>query len=735
MEEFSPFKIRHSLKRKKIRQSASSSSHLIGMLTRSKSRIYSHQNRSGISRPDPVPREPKSYLAETEPVEVLLDLNCNSASRISSIKDLRTRRIFTHDVNSVHEEEEAVEDETEDRKKLLKGSDSSRISNSKFGDANFDELEKSEIMVSKKEDARNYFENGLSLKDQKIPGNGFNSKSKMALTRCRRRKIFKTSSSFSYKRLLPYLMGIVNDDSSVTEIEIVDATTPCKLQKLDGVKSEMMSFAGKSYTSKAQCVGPQSDDTKSTKNEDVQKLHKELGQTTPPEVEQKEGKSDADIVDFSVGKECVQVTPDPAISTNTEVGHGGEPIETKIVLGGKQYLRSSEKSNRDISRQSPSSKHDSNSINRSVLNPRSLLFNNPRSLSYRRLLPFLINVPQTNSCDSHITQDYPKPQVDTEKDYAENDYVNETTTKNFYEKQLTEDRARNHPSPSDGSSPEANNKLVSSTALSSSIKYLSNGGPSLVTSETLPELLMTERMPQSHSDHRKSEPCSGRKDNCIESPPSSTINNDILNKQSASKELGFAGKQRNCLDMEFELRNNREDPTFKFDMNRSSFQAEASDATASSTKGPFRGILKRNRRGCRGLCTCLNCASFRLHADRAFEFSRKQMHEAEEIASDLMKELANLRFLLAKSIISDNDLAAIQLNRVLIKEACNRALEAENLAKERLSQLNYDLNVHRRIPTLLEPKVTFANYIQERVIPLSDSLAGPEKRGMLYEEL
>ncbi|KAL6532146.1 hypothetical protein OROGR_014116 [Orobanche gracilis] len=732
MEELSPFKIRHSLKRRK-------SSHLIGMLTRSKSRIYSHQNRSGISRLDPVPREPKSFLPETGPVEVLLDLNCNSATRISSIKDLRTRRIFTHDVNLVHEEEEA-EDETEDRKKLLKRSDSTRISNSKSSDANLDKLEKSEIMISKKEDARNYFENALSLTDQKIPGNGFNSKSKMVLNRCRRRKIFKTSSSFSYKRLLPYLMGIVNDDSSVTEIEIVDVATPCKLQKLNCVKSEMLSFAGKSYTAKAQCVGPQSDDTKSSKNKDVQKLHKELGQMTPPEVKQKVIKSDADIVDFSVGKECVQMTPDPAISTITEVGHGGKPIETINVLGGKQYLRGSEKSNCGVSRWSPSGKPDSNSVNRSVLNPRSLLFNNPRSLSYRRLLPFLINVSEANSCDSHISQDHPMPQVDTEK----NDYVNDTTTKNFYEKQLTEDRAQNHPSPSDGSSPEANNKQVSSTALSSSTKYLSNGGPSLVTSETLPEPLIlidlhTERMPQSHSDHRKAELCSDRKDNCIELPPSSTINNDILNKQSASKELGSAGKEKDCLDMELELglHSNSGDPTVNFDMNKCSFQIQASDATASSTKGPFRGILKRNRQGCRGLCTCLNCASFRLHADRAFEFSRNQMHEAEEIASDLMKELANLRFLLAKSIISDNDVAAIQLNRskLVIKEACNTALEAENLAKERLSQLNYDLNVHCRIPTLLEPKVTFANYIQERVIPLSDSLDGPEKRGMLYEEL
>ncbi|KAK6138595.1 hypothetical protein DH2020_027662 [Rehmannia glutinosa] len=127
-------------------------------------------------------------------------------------------------------------------------------------------------------------------------------------------------------------------------------------------------------------------------------------------------------------------------------------------------------------------------------------------------------------------------------------------------------------------------------------------------------------------------------------------------------------------------------------------QIEVSDALVTPTNGPFKGILKRNRRGCRGLCNCLNCASFRLHADRAFEFSRNQMHDAEEVASDLMKELANLRSLLEKSVITDNDLAAIQLNPVLIKQACNKAVETENLAKERLSQLNYDLNVHCRIP-------------------------------------
>ncbi|KAK6161648.1 hypothetical protein DH2020_005029 [Rehmannia glutinosa] len=409
-ESLSSVKTLHSRKRKKSRQSSLNHNPLFGILTRSKSRIYFHQNRSGISRPDPVFRKPKSFRPDCESVEVFLDVNCNNASRVSSIKDLRMRRVFTPDVNSVIEEE-GVE-ETEDRKKLLKCSDSSRVVGSEvadvkldelekpeiivsktedarndlengpnlkdLADVKLDELEKPEIIVSKTEDARNDLENGPNLKDQGISGHGPNSKSKMALNRCGRRKVFKTSSSFSYKRLLPYLMDIVNDDSSVSKIEIVDAANPCKLRKLDGVKSEVLSISDKSYTN-VKCVVPQFDDTKPSENEDVQKFHtelpfnqqgfsgkeNELGQTAetirPVEVAQKGHESDADNrVDVSVEQECVQMTPpDPGMFTNTEADHGGEYMEANNVLGEKQISKGlsvgSEKSNCDVLRQSPNS--------------------------------------------------------------------------------------------------------------------------------------------------------------------------------------------------------------------------------------------------------------------------------------------------------------------------------------------------------------------------------------------
>ncbi|KAG2587573.1 uncharacterized protein LOC120676469 isoform X2 [Panicum virgatum] len=66
---------------------------------------------------------------------------------------------------------------------------------------------------------------------------------------------------------------------------------------------------------------------------------------------------------------------------------------------------------------------------------------------------------------------------------------------------------------------------------------------------------------------------------------------------------------------------------------------------------PKKGILKRHPRGCKGICMCLDCSTFRLHADRAFEFSRKQMQEADDIISNLLKEVANLRSLVEKPAV------------------------------------------------------------------------------------
>lgn len=140
-----------------------------------------------------------------------------------------------------------------------------------------------------------------------------------------------------------------------------------------------------------------------------------------------------------------------------------------------------------------------------------------------------------------------------------------------------------------------------------------------------------------------------------------------------------------------------------------------------------KGILKRNPRGCRGLCNCLNCASFRLHAERAFEFSRNQMQDTEEVSLGLLKELADMRIFLEKHLSTENNLAPIPLTQLEVEEACAKALEAEQRAKERLSQMNNELTYHCRVPPLYRPRVTFATCIEEKAIAkIESSSSKPE---------
>lgn len=78
---------------------------------------------------------------------------------------------------------------------------------------------------------------------------------------------------------------------------------------------------------------------------------------------------------------------------------------------------------------------------------------------------------------------------------------------------------------------------------------------------------------------------------------------------------------------------------------------------------PRKGILKKHTRGCQGICFCLDCVSFRIHSDRAFDFSRKQMEQADEIILGLIKELAGLRNLVERSVGVGTSVL-LQLNQV-----------------------------------------------------------------------
>uniref|UniRef100_K3XF04 Uncharacterized protein n=1 Tax=Setaria italica TaxID=4555 RepID=K3XF04_SETIT len=106
---------------------------------------------------------------------------------------------------------------------------------------------------------------------------------------------------------------------------------------------------------------------------------------------------------------------------------------------------------------------------------------------------------------------------------------------------------------------------------------------------------------------------------------------------------------------------------------------------------PKKGILKKHTRGCKGICMCLDCCTFRLRADRAFEFSRKQMQEADDIICNLLKEVASLRSLVEKPAGQQESTQA----------ACKRASQVEEVARERCRQMFVDLNSHCRIPSVV----------------------------------
>ncbi|KAK3160067.1 hypothetical protein QOZ80_1BG0054830 [Eleusine coracana subsp. coracana] len=117
---------------------------------------------------------------------------------------------------------------------------------------------------------------------------------------------------------------------------------------------------------------------------------------------------------------------------------------------------------------------------------------------------------------------------------------------------------------------------------------------------------------------------------------------------------------------------------------------------------PRKGILKRHTRGCKGICMCLDCCTYRLRADRAFEFSRKQMQEADDIIGNLLKEMANLRGLVEKPAGQRGSLQA----------ACQRSSRVEEVARDRCHQMFMDLNSHCRIPG---PRVRFTQFVEEKL--------------------
>ncbi|XP_040373698.1 uncharacterized protein LOC112198533 isoform X2 [Rosa chinensis] len=358
--------------------------------------------------------------------------------------------------------------------------------------------------------------------------------------------------------------------------------------------------------------------------------------------------------------------------------------------------------------------HECSPKRKPVLNPcsRLKLFKSPGSVSYKRLLPFLMNMEKRTSVSSHF----------------------ESTVKDLEQRQP--------PTPSQLGPPmDKSNVILFHTEPGTTTPQLTNAngssnvdGPNLTFPKCVSGSQMSsnvqKEMHGQHSVSGKQSKLDISPDIVVSLGQEAELPVPILgpNKTESPSEKDGArisypelpvtrvlslGTVKDCIRSKATLTDGGKPVEANY-LGHNSSEIDATVSSVTQVDAVRKGILKRNPRGCRGLCTCLNCASFRLQAERAFEFSQNQMQDAEEVALDLMAELSKLRKLLEKSAVAAND-DVVTLNEV--KSACRKASEAEVLARNRLGEMNYDLNIHCRITCLHGPRVRFANHSEEKVIP------------------
>ncbi|GLJ48815.1 hypothetical protein SUGI_1029420 [Cryptomeria japonica] len=129
---------------------------------------------------------------------------------------------------------------------------------------------------------------------------------------------------------------------------------------------------------------------------------------------------------------------------------------------------------------------------------------------------------------------------------------------------------------------------------------------------------------------------------------------------------------------------------------------------------PSKGILKISHRSCKGICLCSDCASFRLQAEKASEFSERQLRETETLAVALMSELTNVRNLMEKYLIAKGKGTGIlcSIPHSQLKDASRSALRVEETARNHLVQMTRDCHLHCKILRMQQRRVKFADKVE-----------------------
>ncbi|EEF43773.1 conserved hypothetical protein [Ricinus communis] len=786
------------ISKKRRRSSSSSSSHpLMGIFTRSKSKIYLHCNRSGRARSDssrinkqnPVGLQSKEKKPRQKDSSDIGEWSC------VVIKDLRARRVFSladNDCRLCDGEEERKESEKRsgefssfdsidkedtggkcsDGRKVEENRDimepvveySSATSCETEGDVRNDVLIDEQCLQATPPDSEMLLHMGTmecvsanlstenlgkseALQDQKIANSPAPKSVPNPWSRVR---VFKAPGSLSYRKLLPYLMDMIHEyDNSCSpkkgKFPNITSQQEVSVDKQvladgSGTDSSMLFGSQKDNSKRVDSTTLFNDQCRSKDNANVKigmrvackdkdfesstpecysvvdssQVNGYSNNTKPLDYgESKGGVSHLPCIVEDANEESIQMMtpPDADISGKAVVYQNIDDRIKLVSPNADQVLRKPLNAS--------DKRTDSSSKMKWGLNPCSQLklFKTRSSFNYRRMLPYLMDIAKDNSGDSR-NGNCPKLEKSSQEnlvppasvfDHSDSpvEKLHDTSCHMEYDTdpcslQMSSLPDNNHPSNSNQLNliPSDDN-----TDIPESVGLLEKQESQVIVD--------TSDNKDGHSD---SDP--GTVNLVNGSSVAMATCSSLVNPPSVS------GKFLDSVSQELPAKNdkcrtsvglftNAAEPVEGGNFSENSSKLEASDPWRNSANGSAKSILKRHPRGCRGLCTCLDCASFRLHAERAFEFSKNQMQDAEEVALDLIKELSHVRNMLENAASDSNDHLVICNNGV--KEACRKLSEAEELAKSRLIQMNYDLNIHCRISVGERPRVRFANNVEKRI--------------------
>ncbi|OMO51777.1 hypothetical protein CCACVL1_29597 [Corchorus capsularis] len=809
----------------------------MGVFSHSKSRIHLLLSRSGQSPPDSGGRgnhqDPQSFSRKRK---------SSSAAGVSSvgndlssvpIKDLRSRRVFSPSsadgvirncLDSIKNMEKS-----EVARNCLSGSQEAMEDGEfrKLGMSNEDFVQSTppdaeilgakQVIGSKGSDFSDQFsEKRPSENLQKTDGclekgfpdkkNGINSSTRSVLRPCSRAKLFKTPGSFSYRRLLPYLMDMEKASPEMVPGKS-DSGKPLNTVSVESLASRGSKSPSRQLFNAAiqkpelqvssedrnlNCSNRDSSPSKEDSNLNKEKLatiscdemmtsggeitktsvespsnaqnlefskssdrcdYDEVQQNSNDDRKQSEieGMPKADVCHAFDAQHLNSMNPalsemggNQKCSLQVRVDNGSEVLEQVGVSNGECMSMSppdSDTSSKPDTEDSRGNKVDcvsqgmNNVIEKSTKetchknncqnsdkslgsSPKTKMVPDlrlhlklskiPGSFSYKRLLPYLTEITNDYSCASGNDE---SPKV--EKSSEEKPFSPLSTSGKEVRMETSDAKSSpvEHDTGDDCTLPVA----AATAARCSPNKKLARSPPKQVANS--PMITNSQKERGSTVEHAALDKSQRVETSCqyvVDSPAmlsSSFINPGILPSEGTKLVSNHLPPEteEGCTKSTMKRAN------LEKQIEADSF-VEASIPPGNPAASLKKGILKRNPRGCRGICTCLSCSSFRLHAERSFEFSRNQMQDAEEVALDLIKELSFLRNMLEKSASGATDQTSICINQV--KEACKKAADAEELAKARLHEMNSDLKIHCIIPG---PSVRFANYVEELVIPIADS--------------